>query len=69
MREKTNITLHPTVKKQASVVAKAEGRSLSEMIERLLEAAVKAANEKGESLQRSANRKFDRAKKIQGENK
>jgi len=36
-REKTNITLHPVVKSGAIELAKSQGRSLSELIERLLE--------------------------------
>jgi len=37
MREKTNLTLHPTVKKAGIRLAEADGRSLSELVERLLE--------------------------------
>lgn len=37
MREKTNLTLHPTVKKSALDLAASQGRSLSELVERLLE--------------------------------
>lgn len=44
MREKTNITLHPTVKKHGIFLAKEEERSLSEYIERLLEAQWEARN-------------------------
>jgi len=40
MRAKTNITLHPTVKAQALDLAKSQGRSLSELVERLLEKEV-----------------------------
>lgn len=44
-REKTNLTILPSVKKQASKIAKSEGRSLSELAERLLEKFVKAHQE------------------------
>jgi hypothetical protein len=37
MREKTNLTLHPSVKEAALALAKKQGRSLSELVERLLE--------------------------------
>jgi hypothetical protein len=37
MREKTNLTLHPDVKRAALALAKSQGRSLSELVERLLE--------------------------------
>lgn len=40
MREKTNLTLHPSVKKAAVALAQAQGRSLSELVERLLEREV-----------------------------
>ncbi len=40
MREKTNITLHPEVKKAAQVLADGQQRSLSELVERLLEREV-----------------------------
>lgn len=40
MREKTNITLHPDVKKAAQVLADTQQRSLSELVERLLEREV-----------------------------
>lgn len=40
MREKTNITLHPEVKKAAQALADAQQRSLSELVERLLEREV-----------------------------
>jgi hypothetical protein len=44
MREKTNITLHPTVKRSATLAAQRDGRSLSEMIERLLEDHLRTEN-------------------------
>ena len=37
MREKTNLTLHPAVKEAALALAEKQGRSLSEIVERLLE--------------------------------
>jgi hypothetical protein len=40
MREKTNLTLHPSVKKAALELAESQGRSLSELVERLLEREV-----------------------------
>ncbi|NDG70065.1 MAG: hypothetical protein EBY32_01955 [Proteobacteria bacterium] len=40
MREKTNITLHPEVKKAAQTLAEGQQRSLSELVERLLEREV-----------------------------
>ena len=40
MREKTNLTLHPSVKDAALALAKSQGRSLSELVERLLEKEV-----------------------------
>lgn len=40
MREKTNITLHPDVKKAAQALADGQQRSLSELVERLLEREV-----------------------------
>jgi hypothetical protein len=40
MREKTNLTLHPSVKKAALALAESQGRSLSELVERLLEREV-----------------------------
>lgn len=40
MREKTNITLHPEVKKAAQALADGQQRSLSELVERLLEREV-----------------------------
>lgn len=40
MREKTNLTLHPAVKEAASALAESQGRSLSELVERLLEREV-----------------------------
>jgi len=40
MREKTNLTLHPSVKKAALELADSQGRSLSELVERLLEREV-----------------------------
>jgi hypothetical protein len=40
MREKTNITLHPEVKKAAQILAEGQQRSLSELVERLLEREV-----------------------------
>ena len=40
MREKTNITLHPEVKNAAQSLADAQQRSLSELVERLLEREV-----------------------------
>lgn len=38
--EKTNLTLHPSVKKAALELAESQGRSLSELVERLLEREV-----------------------------
>jgi hypothetical protein len=40
MREKTNLTLHPSVKEAALALADSQGRSLSELVERLLEREV-----------------------------
>ena len=40
MREETNLTLHPSVKKAALELAESQGRSLSELVERLLEREV-----------------------------
>ncbi|MCX6966154.1 MAG: DUF6364 family protein [Verrucomicrobia bacterium] len=40
MREKTNLTLHPAVKESALALARSQGRSLSELVERLLEREV-----------------------------
>jgi len=40
MREKTNLTLHPSVKEAALALANSQGRSLSELVERLLEREV-----------------------------
>jgi hypothetical protein len=40
MREKTNLTLHPSVKEAALELADSQGRSLSELVERLLEREV-----------------------------
>lgn len=37
MREKTNLTLHPSIKAAAINLAACQGRSLSELVERLLE--------------------------------
>lgn len=37
MREKTNITLHPEVKKAAQALADGQQRSLSELVEREVE--------------------------------
>ena len=44
MREKTNLTLHPSVKDAALALAKSQGRSLSELVERLLEKEVDKSN-------------------------
>ena len=44
MREKTNLTLHPAVKHSALALAESQGRSLSELVERLLEREVEKAS-------------------------
>jgi hypothetical protein len=44
MREKTNLTLHPSVKEAALALANSQGRSLSELVERLLEREVEKTN-------------------------
>lgn len=44
MREKTNLILHPEVKKAALALAEARGRSLSELVERLLERELERNN-------------------------
>lgn len=44
MREKTNLTLHPAVKQAALGLAESQGRSLSELVERLLEREVEKKN-------------------------
>jgi|GEM_PF-5260489 len=42
MREKTNLTLHKKVKSEGELLAKSEGRSLSGLVERLLEKYIDA---------------------------
>jgi len=44
MREKTNLTLHPAVKEAALALADSQGRSLSELVERLLEREVEKSS-------------------------
>jgi hypothetical protein len=44
MREKTNLTLYPTVKKSALELAESQGCSLSELVGRLLEREVERGN-------------------------
>jgi hypothetical protein len=44
MREKTNLTLHSAVKEAALALAASQGRSLSELVERLLEREVEKRN-------------------------
>jgi hypothetical protein len=44
MRQKTNLTLHPAVKQAALALAESQGRSLSELVERLLEREVDKAS-------------------------
>ncbi len=54
MREETNLTLHPSVKKAALELAESQGRSLSELVERLLEREVERGHpEQGNKSQES----------------
>jgi hypothetical protein len=47
MREKTNLTLHPAVKEAALALAEKQGRSLSELVERLLEREIEKTTPAG----------------------
>jgi predicted CopG family antitoxin len=64
MKQKTYITLHPEVKTAGMKFAKTRGRSLSNLIERLLEREMEAAERAGDALEKKASETAEKIERV-----